>query len=153
MLSTVDFESDEAVDHPFFLLDSTSECFPSAAALQAAAIEKFELECREEEPADVGRIAALEAQIKEMKDGLNLLIAGQSKMQVDAGSGFQTAAEDANKSNCGCCGSFAASSLGYLVPKLHLPHKLMQGVKNPPFAGLDPGTVAEAFMWRLCQSS
>ena len=33
LLTTVDFESDEAVDHPFVLLDSTSECFPSPAAL------------------------------------------------------------------------------------------------------------------------
>ena len=95
LLTTVDFESDEAVDHPFVLLDSTSECFPSAAALQAAAIEKFDLEWRGEEPTDVGRIAALEAQIMEMREGLNLLSAGQSKRQVDAGSGFQTAAEDA----------------------------------------------------------
>lgn len=143
LLTTVDFESDEAVDYPFVLLDSTSECFPSAAALQAAAIEKFDLEWRGEEVTDVGRLAALEAQIMEMREGLNLLIAGQSKRQVDGGSGFQTAAEDAYPA-VATAAPLPPRPPGLARPKAVPVAQAHAKLKNPAFAGLDPGTVAEA---------
>lgn len=143
LLTSVDFDTDEAVDHPFLLLDSTSECFPSAVALQAAAIDKFELECRDEEPTEVGRIAALEAQIKEMREGLNLLIANQVKRPLDAGSGFHSAAEEALP-NVGAAAPLPPRPPGLPRPKAAAAVQPQTKPKNPTYAGLDPGTVAEA---------
>ena len=141
---TVDFESEEAVDHQFLLLDGSSSCYPSAEALQAAAIEKFELECVEDVHSEGGRLAALEAQIREMREGLNLLLAGQNKKPVEGESGFHSAAEDALPNGP------TAAPLPPRPPGLPRPKvapaaaQVHARPKNPTFAGLDPGTVAEA---------
>ena len=58
LLATVDFESEEAVDYPLCCVIRLS-----AIPEPAAAIDKFELECREERFGG-GRKATLEAQIK-----------------------------------------------------------------------------------------
>ena len=143
LLTTVDFDSEEEVDHPFVLLDSATECYPFAEALQAAAIEKFELQCQEQEPAEMDRLAALEAQIKEMREGMNLLLAGQNRKPVDGGSGFHTAAEEAMP-NGGIAAPLPPRPPGLPRPKASPVPKTDGVPKNTGFPGLDPGTVAEA---------
>lgn len=147
LIHLVDFETEGEVDHPFLVFDSEEACFPFAEALQAAAVEKFGLGC-----ADVGgdRLTALESQLGELKQGLQVLLAHVGPGSGgEGGSGFHSAAEEIAP---------AASVAAPLPPKrtVETPPGLGASPKAAAsrkpairknaqhYPGLDPGTVAEA---------
>lgn len=141
----ISFYSEVEIEIDFVDRESSDPCFPLAAALSAAAQEKFEVS-RETKPAVEDRFAILEAQFQSLQSGLNEVLAAQR------GESFLTPAEESGLAEAG----------GFVEPKpkVHAgrksalkkpPPKTGQAVSAPPglekldgFPGIDPGAVSAA---------
>ena len=137
----LDFEDSSVPAFVFTLQDSGDECFPYADSLQAVAMEKFHVNFGQPAVAasESARLAAVEAQLGEMKEGLDALLKFHIGGAKPGGSGYHSALEEVEK-------PVLPPGLPYPTSKASAapPAKVGAGPKKAAYPGLDPSTVSAA---------
>lgn len=141
----INFDSDIGFEADFVDRESADPCFPSAAALAAAAQEKFQVS-QDPNPGIEDRFALLEAQFLSLQSGLNEVLAAQR------GESFITPAEESGSAaGGGFLQPTAKPSAGRKSALKKPPRKEAPSVSAPPgleklegFPGIDPGAASAA---------
>ena len=137
----LDFEDSSVPAYVFTLQDTGDECFPYADSLQAVAMEKFHVNFGPPQTvaSEDARLSAVEAQLGELKEGLDALLKFHVGAAKPGGSGYHSALEEVEKPvlppGLPVPASKAASAL---------PANLGAAPKKAAYPGLDPSTVSAA---------